>query len=138
MRETRHDFQTDFQTGTPRGHEERAHESHVDENPVDDFRRPEGRAEARSAEGRAPSVRVRIERLVLEGLPLTRAQGEQVGAALEAELARLLAEGRLDPALLASVALPSLPAGSLRLGGDASPARLGRQIARAIHERMSR
>ena len=138
MREAPPDFQTDFQTGAPRGHEARAHESRAGESPVDDFRGDEGRADARSAEARAPSVRVRIERLVLEGWPLTRAQGEQVGAALEAELSRLLAEGRLDPALLASGALPSLPAGPLRLDADTSPARLGRQIARAIHEGISR
>lgn len=129
----------DLQTGAPRGLEARAHETRADESPVDDVRGEGGRADAGGAGVPGPpSVHVRIERLVLEGLPLTRAQGEQVGAALEAELSRLLAEGRLDPALLASGALPALPAGPLRLDADTSPARLGRQIARAIHEGISR
>ena len=41
------------------------------------------------------NIKLHIERLVLDGLPVTRSQGPLVQAAMEAELARLMAEGGL-------------------------------------------
>ena len=83
-------------------------------------------------------INVHIERLLLEGLPVTRHQGTLVQAAVEAELARLLAEGDLDPQLLATGAVPSLSADTIQLPATVEPARLGRQIARAVHGGISK
>jgi hypothetical protein len=77
------------------------------------------------------NINVHIERLILEGLPVKGSEGPAVQAAVEGELARLLAERGLDG--LAGGAVPSLSAGSIELAGGARPAHLGRQIARAIH-----
>ena len=44
-------------------------------------------------------IKVHIERLVLEGLPVMRSEGPLVQAAVQAELSRLLAEGGLGPGL---------------------------------------
>ncbi len=37
-------------------------------------------------------IRVHIDRLVLDGVPIDKAQGPAIGAAVQAELARLIAE----------------------------------------------
>jgi len=66
------------------------------------------------------NLEVRIGRLVLEGIALAPEQRPRVQAALEAELARLLAEGGLAPALLAGGALPRLPADSFTLSATAT------------------
>jgi hypothetical protein len=83
-------------------------------------------------------VSVHVERLVLEGLPVSAAQGGLVRAAVEEELSRLLAAGELDPALVAAGSLPRLEAGALRLEEQTDPARVGRQIARAVYEGVGR
>lgn len=82
-------------------------------------------------------IRVHIERLVLEGLPVERRQGPLVQAAVEAELSRLLAKGGLGPELASGGAVPSVPAGSISLERG-TPARIGRQIAGAVWKGMSR
>ena len=76
-------------------------------------------------------IHVRIDRLVLEGVTLPAGGGAAVGAALEAELGRLLAEGGLAEAWQAGAAVPSLAAGPVSLAG--SPADLGAGIARAVY-----
>jgi hypothetical protein len=78
------------------------------------------------------SIRVHIESLVLEGLPITRSQGPLVQAAVEAELARLMAEGGLAQELASGGAVPSVPAGNIKLAGG-GPNHIGRQIARAVY-----
>jgi len=82
-------------------------------------------------------IRVNIERLVLEGLPITRAQGPVVQEAVEVELSRLLSEGGLGPELASGGAVPSLRAEGVRLNGG-SPAQMGRQIARSVYGGMNR
>lgn len=83
------------------------------------------------------NIKLHIESLVLDGLPVTRSQGPLVQAAVEAELSRLLAKGGLGPELASGGAVSSVPAGSIRLEGG-SPARMGRQIARSVYEGISR
>jgi hypothetical protein len=77
---------------------------------------------------------VRIDRLVLDGLPFTAAQGARLQRALETELARLCATGaplraRGGGHADARVRAPSL---TVPAGTTASPARLGRDIARSL------
>jgi len=79
------------------------------------------------------NIRVRIERLVLDGLPVGRADGPLVRAAVEAELGKLLAQDGLAPELRRGAALPTLRAGSLPDAPPAGPGALGAGIAAAVH-----
>jgi hypothetical protein len=82
-------------------------------------------------------IKVHIERLVLDGLPVTPSQGRQVQAAVEAELSRLMSEGSLAPELASGGAVPSVRAESIRLNGG-SAAQMGRQIARSVYGGIGR
>jgi hypothetical protein len=84
------------------------------------------------------SINVHIERLILDGLPLTRNQGTLVQAAVEAELAQLLRAGGLAPAWRSGGAVPSVRAEAIQLAGESGPAHLGQQIARAVHGGLRR
>lgn len=78
-----------------------------------------------------PSVRLHIERLVLDGLPVNHHQGTFVQAAIEIELTRLLAEGNLGA--MSGGSFPHLPVASIQLAQDNQPSHTGQQIARAIY-----
>jgi hypothetical protein len=83
------------------------------------------------------SVVVDIERLVLDGVEVRVADRPKVQAAVEAELARLLAARGLGRELGAGGATPRIAGGTVQLG-RADPAVLGRGIAAAAHEGLSR
>lgn len=88
------------------------------------------------AAGPRPRVELRIDELVLRGYaPGTR---WRVGAAVEAELRRLLAEGGLPPALAGGGRVERLDGGACRAAPGATPEAAGAQIARAIYTRMGR
>lgn len=76
------------------------------------------------------NINVHIERLILDGLPISRSQGVLVQAAVETELARLLAEQ--GPCHLSPGAVPHLSANSIVVTRDSKPAQLGYQISRAL------
>jgi hypothetical protein len=78
------------------------------------------------------SIKLHIDRLILEGLPVSSAQGPRVRAAVEAELVRLLATGGLSPDLRA-VAIPHVRAGNLQFSAESRPAQLGKEIARSVY-----
>lgn len=84
------------------------------------------------------NLNIHIERLVLDGLNLVPGQRELLQAALETELARLLAAGGLSPDLVSGGARPSLEAGSIQLASDGNPTRLGQQIAQAVYGGIGR
>ncbi len=84
------------------------------------------------------NINLHIERLILDGLPISTAQGALVRAAVEAELSRLLSDGGLHAGLQTGVALESVRAGALRLSADSTPKRLGQQIARSIYGGIGR
>jgi hypothetical protein len=86
----------------------------------------------------APHLRVYIERVVLDGLPLASLDGPLVQAAVEAELTRLLDEGGLEPRLTSGQATPSMPRAAFSGPADTKPASLGIQIAQAIYRRIGR
>jgi hypothetical protein len=79
------------------------------------------------------NINLHIERLILEGLPLTRSQGALVQAAVEAELTRLLAERGLAAKLQAGGAHLRVPAEGLQLIAGSTPADMGQQIAQAVY-----
>jgi hypothetical protein len=88
-------------------------------------------------EGNLPNVSLHIERLVLAGLPLAGGQAAQVQRAMERELGRLL---RLDGLGRApgGGAVPEVAAPAIQLSSPFRPADLGRQIARSVHESLTR
>jgi hypothetical protein len=77
------------------------------------------------------SINLHIERLILEGLPLSQTQGALVQVAVETELARLLAGQGLSHSSVGAV--PCLSANSIYLTRESKPVQLGHQIANAIH-----
>ena len=80
-------------------------------------------------------IRLHIERLVLDGLDLNRAEAERVKGALEAELTHLLSKGQLSPNLLAGGHFSSLDMSSLA-GVRHAPEGLGQEIARTVYGRI--
>jgi hypothetical protein len=78
-------------------------------------------------------INVHIERLVLDGLPVSRLQGPMVRAAVEGELSRLLSAGGLSHEFQYGGAVPAVRGGNLRLSGDRHPGKLGQQIAGAVY-----
>lgn len=79
------------------------------------------------------NVRLHIEHLILDGLPIEAAQAPAVQGAVEAELSRLLTERGLAPELRQGGAVPYARGEDLRPAEDNTPARLGESIARAVH-----
>jgi hypothetical protein len=78
-------------------------------------------------------VRLHIERVVLDGLPVSEGAGPHVQAALEVELARLVAAGGLSPAVQGGMVVPAIRGGDLRLTAGGDHAELGRQIAGGLY-----
>jgi hypothetical protein len=83
-------------------------------------------------------IDVHIERLVLEGLPVTSADGPRVRAAVEAELARLLATGELGREPIAGGAMARAPAPQISIGQNGRPDAIGRAVARSVHAGIGR
>jgi hypothetical protein len=81
-----------------------------------------------------PAIQLTIERLVLEGLPISQSQGALIQEAVETETARLLAEQALGH--LSASAVPYLSANSIQVTRDTKPGQLGRQIAGTLIERI--
>ena len=79
-------------------------------------------------------INLHIERLVLDGLPVDSTKGGRVRAAVEKELARLLAAGGLSQHLGAGAAVPRLRGGNIKVTKGVQAGGLGRSIARAVHE----
>lgn len=79
-------------------------------------------------------IDLHIERLILEGLPITSGQRSQVQAAVETELTRLLTANGVSTNLLSGGVWPRIPVGSIQLTNDNTPANLGRQIAQAVYK----
>lgn len=91
------------------------------------------------------NVRFHIERLILHGLPLEEGQGPAVQAAVETELARLLAEHGLPASVRQGGALEAvratdiaLPAQAPRSAAPAAADAIGNRIAHAVHQSVRR
>jgi len=79
------------------------------------------------------NIHLHIERLVLDGLPITGQQAPLVQAAIEAEMTRLLTTQGLAANLQAGGALPTIRADALQFAPGSSPTHLGAQIAQAVY-----
>lgn len=84
------------------------------------------------------NISVTIERLILNGITISQRERPLLQAAVETELARLLAADGLAPDLLAGGAMPHVPAGAIQLTGESDPTHLGQQIARSVHGGIGR
>jgi hypothetical protein len=78
-------------------------------------------------------VNLHIERLVLDGITLSVRERAVLGTAVTTELTRLITESGLPSNIPTGGIVPSIPAGSIQLGHDNSPALLGQQIAQAVY-----
>jgi hypothetical protein len=79
------------------------------------------------------NVRLHIDRLVLDGVNVSAGGRPRLQAAIESELARLIAAGGISPELARGIALPAIPAPQMTLAPDAKPAQLGSAIAGAVY-----
>lgn len=84
------------------------------------------------------NIALRIERLVVEGIPLGGREPRLVQVAVEAELTRLLSHGELAAPLHAGGALHGIHASAIRLHSGQTPSGLGRQIAGAVYRGIGR
>src|SRR5215471_11387998 len=78
-------------------------------------------------------IKLHIERLVLDGLPVSRLHGPLVQAAVERELTRLLMHGGLSHELRRGGAIAAVRGESIRLARQNQAGALGEQIGRAVY-----
>lgn len=86
---------------------------------------------------RPSRIELRIDELVIEGLPLGAGDAETLRAAVEAELGQLLTRGG-NPAFRRSVARVEADGGEIPVTAGDSPETLGRRIGRSIHGGINR
>jgi hypothetical protein len=79
------------------------------------------------------NVRLHIDRLVLDGLDVRAGDRPRIAAAVQAELARLVAAGGISPELTGGIALPSVRVPEIAIAPGAKPAQLGAAIAGAVY-----
>jgi len=80
------------------------------------------------------NVRLHIERLILEDLPITRSQRALVQGAVEQELARLIEVNGVGADTVAGGARASVPPTVMHMGEGMTPVQLGQQIAQAVYQ----
>jgi hypothetical protein len=79
------------------------------------------------------NIRLHIERLVVDGFGLQRADGPTVKSAVQAELVHLLTGNGLRRELQQGGAVSQVRAGTLQVGAKPSPRQLGAQIACSVY-----
>lgn len=84
-----------------------------------------------------PNVSLHIERLVIAGVPLAGGEAVQLQRSMEREFVRLLRRDGVGGAPRGT-AVPELAAPPIQLSTPFSPAEVGRQIARSVHESLTR
>ncbi len=85
---------------------------------------------SRRSQERQPSIRLHIDRLVLEGVnPRDR---RRIAAAVESEIARLIAAGGVPPALAGGGNAEKLNGGSVTVNSGSTLEKQGAEIARRV------
>jgi hypothetical protein len=82
------------------------------------------------------NIQLHIERLILDDLPIDRAQAPAIQAAFEAELSRLLTERGIGAQLHSGDAVPAVRADAIQISSNHNAAQLGRQIAQSVYNGM--
>lgn len=80
------------------------------------------------------SIRITIERIILEGIDLPLSQRRLFQASLEGELTRLLSSGDSHSGLTAGGARPYLHGGTIQMSRENTPLQLGQHVARAVYQ----
>ncbi|MDF0677318.1 MAG: hypothetical protein P0120_23725 [Nitrospira sp.] len=80
------------------------------------------------------NVRLHIERLILDDLPIVGSQRALVQGAVERELARLIEVNGVGPDTMAGGARPSVSPTVMHMAEGMTPVQLGRQIAQAVYQ----
>jgi hypothetical protein len=83
------------------------------------------------------TITIDIEHLILEDISLTAAQQRFLQAALQTELARLIANDGLAEELLGHDTVPLIRADSIEIAGELNPESLGQQIAQAVYRGLN-
>jgi hypothetical protein len=86
----------------------------------------------------APNVALHVERIVVSGVDLSPRQAALVRGAMERELVRLLTRDGLGQRAARGAVLPSVVAPAIQLALPVRPAEAGRQIARSVHESLTK
>ncbi|WP_375448794.1 hypothetical protein [uncultured Nostoc sp.] len=81
------------------------------------------------------NINIQIERLVLEGVPISPSQGRVLQRTVEVELGRLLRDEGL-PENWQGSAVSRVPGGTMQLTPGTNPSQLGQQIARVVYQGM--
>jgi hypothetical protein len=79
-------------------------------------------------------IHLHIERVVLDGVPVSATERPLLHIAMETELTELLRNGELSDELRAGTALAHLRAGAVRVGKDSNAKRLGTDIAHVVFQ----
>jgi hypothetical protein len=82
-------------------------------------------------------IDVAIERLVVEGIPVTAADRARLTESVELELGELLGARGVGPELLGAGSVPRLDGGTVDVARS-DPGQLGRGIAGAVHRGLAR
>lgn len=83
------------------------------------------------------NIALHMEKLVLVGVELGSGQRALLQASVEGELARLLGEGGVAPALAGGALVTRLQAPQIEIGPNPDPVRLGQQIAQSVYAGVS-
>lgn len=83
-------------------------------------------------------VNLHIDKLVLDGVGVEPHQRADLKAAVEAELTAALTRNGIGSGLQGGGSLRSVRAGSITVGEQNEPGRLGRQIGQAVYGGISR
>jgi hypothetical protein len=95
-----------------------------------------GRLAMEEQRDRRHAVDLHIEELVLDGF--NPGDRHRIGAAVEAELARLFAERGVSPSLAWGAELATLDGGSFDVAPGAGPEQVGGQVAQAVYGGLNR
>ena len=79
------------------------------------------------------TVRIHIERLVLDGMPMTAGESRRVQAAVQHELARLVTLDGLRPETRTGAVMPTAKGSAFNPPRGAGAKELGRHIAQSVH-----
>lgn len=82
------------------------------------------------------NIRIHIERLVLDGLPVDSRQRPVLKSAVEEELRRRIAGKDVAKGLLGVRDRPYTRGSDLRVSPESAPDMLGRQIGGSVHESL--
>lgn len=79
------------------------------------------------------NIKLHIERLVLDGLPVEQRHGAELQAAVETELTRLLTDDGLSSSLKPGAAIARVKAAAIQIRSGDKITGLGQQIARSVY-----